>query len=80
MILIPLALALVREINKPLPYAVGAMVIGAAAAHTLVPPTPNPLAAADILGFDLGMMIIAGLVFGLIAAAIAMWFLFKILD
>ena len=79
-ILIPLALALVKEINKPLPYAVGAMVIGAAAAHTLVPPTPNPLAAADIFGFDLGIMILAGLFFGLIAATVAMRILFKILD
>jgi len=79
-ILIPLAIALVREINKPLPYAVGAMVIGAAAAHTLVPPTPNPLAAADILGFDLGIMVIAGLLFGLIAAIAAMKLLFFILD
>ncbi|MFC2125998.1 GntP family permease [Bacteroidota bacterium] len=79
-ILIPLAIALVREINKPLPYAVGAMVIGAAAAHTMVPPTPNPLAAAEILGFDLGIMIIAGLFFGLIAAILAMRILFYILD
>jgi len=79
-ILIPLALALTREINKPLPYAVGAMVIGAAAAHTLVPPTPNPLAAAEILGFDLGIMIAAGLVLGLLAALLAMRILFLFLD
>jgi H+/gluconate symporter-like permease len=79
-ILIPLALALAREINRPIPYAVGAVVIGAAAAHTLVPPTPNPLAAADILGFDLGIMIIAGLVLGLFAALLAMKLLFMLLD
>jgi gluconate transporter len=79
-ILIPLALALAREINRPLPYAVGAMVIGAAAAHTLVPPTPNPLAAAEILGFDLGIMILAGLAMGLLAALLAMKLLFTLLD
>lgn len=79
-ILIPLALALTREINKPLPYAVGAMVIGAAAAHTLVPPTPNPLAAAEILGFDLGVMIVAGLFLGLLAAMISMRIFFFLLD
>lgn len=79
-ILIPLALALARETNKPLPYAVGAMVIGAAAAHTLVPPTPNPLAAADILGFDLGIMVIAGGVLGLLSALLAMKILFVFLD
>jgi H+/gluconate symporter-like permease len=79
-ILIPLALALVKEIGKPLPYAVGAMVIGAASAHTLVPPTPNPLAAASILGFDLGIMVIAGLGLGLIAALVSMKLLFVCLD
>jgi H+/gluconate symporter-like permease len=79
-ILIPLAIALVREIKKPLPYAVGAMVIGAAAAHTMVPPTPNPLAAADIFGFDLGIMILVGLIMGLLGASVAMKMLFKILD
>ena len=79
-ILVPLAIALAREIKKPLPYAVGAMVIGAAAAHTLVPPTPNPLAAAEILGFDLGLMILAGLLLGLIAALLAMRILFFLLD
>jgi H+/gluconate symporter-like permease len=79
-ILVPLALALVKEVNKPMPYLIGAMVIGAAAAHTLVPPTPNPLAAAEILGFDLGIMIIAGLFFGLFAALLAMRLLFFLLD
>ncbi|MFH5832770.1 GntP family permease [Halalkalibaculum sp. DA384] len=79
-ILIPLALALVKELDKPLPYAVGAMVIGAAAAHTLVPPTPNPLAAADILGFDLGIMIVAGLLFGLVAVSLSIKILFYFLD
>ncbi|MDR8389807.1 GntP family permease [Aliifodinibius sp. S!AR15-10] len=79
-ILIPLALALVKEIGKPLPYAVGAMVIGAAAAHTLVPPTPNPLAAADILGFDLGIMIIAGLLFGILAVFLSIKILFYFFD
>ena len=79
-ILIPLALALVREIKKPVPYAVGGMVIGAAAAHTMVPPTPNPLAAAEIFGFDLGIMILVGLFMGLIGAGLAMRFLFYLLD
>jgi H+/gluconate symporter-like permease len=79
-ILIPLALALVKEINKPIPYAVGAMVIGAAAAHTMVPPTPNPLAAAEIFGFDLGIMVIVGLFMGFFGALLAMKMLFFLLD
>lgn len=34
-------------------------------AHTLVPPTPNPLVAPEYFGFDLGVMIAAGLLFGI---------------
>ena len=79
-ILIPLGIAISRETGKPLPYTIGAMVIGASTAHTLVPPTPNPLAAASILHFDLGIMVIVGMVIGLIAATITMKVYFKLLD
>lgn len=79
-ILVPLALALAAETGKPRPYAIGATVIGAAAAHTLVPPTPNPLAAASILEFDLGIMVLAGIGVGLAAAVVAMALLFWLLD
>ena len=79
-ILIPLAIAVGRQIKKPLPYTVGAMAIGEGAAHTLVPPTPNPLAAAEILGFDLGVMVIVGTVLGLISALVAMKILFALFD
>lgn len=79
-ILIPLAIAVSRQIQKPLPYTVGAMIIGAGAAHTLAPPTPNPLAAAEILHFDLGVMVLVGILLGLVAAALAMKIFFLLLD
>lgn len=79
-ILVPLALALTAQLRKPRPYAIGAMVIGAAAAHTLVPPTPNPLAAAGILHFDLGIMVLAGLIVGLAATLATLKVYFLILD
>lgn len=79
-ILIPLAIAVSRQIQKPLPYTVGAMIIGAGAAHTLAPPTPNPLAAAEILQFDLGIMVLVGIVLGLVAAVLAMKIYFVLLD
>lgn len=79
-ILIPLGIALAKEIKKPLPYIIGAMVIGAATAHTLVPPTPNPLAAASILNFDLGLMVLFGGTIGLIVVYISMKIFFKLLD
>ena len=79
-ILIPLAIAVSRQIHKPLPYTVSAMVIGAGAAHTLVPPTPNPLAAAEILKFDLGIMVVVGTILGLVSAILAMKVFFTLLD
>ncbi|MUK87564.1 GntP family permease [Ornithinibacillus sp. L9] len=79
-ILVPLAIQLGNKINKPLPYAVGAIIIGAAIAHTLVPPTPNPLAAAGILDFDLGIMIVVGVIVGLLGTLCTVKIYFMILD
>ncbi|MFG6666185.1 GntP family permease [Halomonas sp. HNIBRBA4712] len=79
-ILVPLGVALAKTLGKPLPYAIGALVIGAATSHTIVPPTPNPLAAASILGFDIGIMTFAGLTVGLITALIVMKLYFMLLD
>lgn len=66
-ILIPLAVAIAKESGKPLPLAVGSVALGAGTAHTLVPPTPNPLAAGEILGFDVGIMLLVGGLGGLVA-------------
>ena len=71
-ILAPLAFAVSKQINKPIHYTIGVMIIGAGAAHTLVPPTPNPLAAADILKFDIGIMSLVGLIIGLITSLATM--------
>ena len=79
-ILVPLAIAMSRETKKPIHYTVGAIIIGAGAAHTLVPPTPNPLAAAEILHFDLGIMVGVGIIVGGISAFIAMKLYFFIMD
>lgn len=67
-ILMPIGVAISKEINKPMQYVAGVLTIGATTAHCLVPPTPNPLAAADIFKFDLGIMVIAGIIIGSIAA------------
>ena len=81
-ILVPLAIPIAREANKPLPLAIGAVALGAGVAHTLVPPTPNPLAAGSIMGFETGTMMIAGTVVGFFAmiAAVAAysWILPKV--
>jgi gluconate:H+ symporter, GntP family len=79
-ILIPLAIQIGKQLNKPLPYPVGAIIIGAAIAHTLVPPTPNPLAASSILNFDLGIMILVGTIVGGIATVVTIRIYFFILE
>ena len=79
-ILVPLAIEVSKTLKKPLPYAIGAITICAAAAHTLVPPTPNPLAAASIFGFDLGIMMIVGLIICFVICCISMFVYFKMLD
>ncbi|MEM1636081.1 MAG: GntP family permease [Thermosphaera sp.] len=63
---------IINPLNKALTKAAGlsmattaiALSIGLYATHTLVPPTPGPIAAAGNLGADLGLVIL----FGLIAA------------
>ena len=79
-ILIPLAIEVSKSMKKPLPYTVGAITIGAAGAHTLVPPTPNPLAAASIFNFDLGIMLGVGALVCFVACLISWFIYFKLLD
>ena len=45
-----------------------------------MPPTPNPLASASILGFDLSYIIVVGMLVGLLSAMVAMFIWFKLLD
>jgi GntP family gluconate:H+ symporter len=68
-LLIPLARSMFRQTRRH--YAKYVMVIAAGAllTHSLVPPTPGPLAVAQNLGVDLGTMILIGL---LVAAAAAL--------
>lgn len=79
-ILIPLGIAVAKESKQPLAYFAGAIAIGGVSSQTFVPPTPNPLASASILGFDLSYIIIVGTIIGLIAAIFAMFVWFKLLD
>lgn len=79
-ILIPIGITIAAKINKKMCYVTGCLTIGATTAHCVVPPTPNPLAAADIFGFDLGIMMGVGLVVGLITVLISNFFFIKIHD
>ena len=79
-ILLPIGITIAATINKKMCYVTGCLTIGATTAHCVVPPTPNPLAAADIFGFDLGIMMGVGLVVGLITVLISDFVFIKIHD
>lgn len=79
-ILIPIGMALIKKINKPLCYIIGSITVGAGIAHTMIPPTPNPLAAPEYFGFDLGIMILAGVLLGIPMVLIGVKIYTMILD
>ncbi|RCV58176.1 GntP family permease [Marinitenerispora sediminis] len=62
-ILHPLARSLARRYGRPVVTLSLALAGGLAITHHMVPPTPGPLAAAGLLGADLGAVIAAGLLF-----------------
>lgn len=74
-LLIPLARALCLRTGKNYLYYVLAICCGGTIAHSLVPPTPGPLATAELLGLDLGTVMLAGILaslpvcFGMLALA-----------
>jgi GntP family gluconate:H+ symporter len=61
-IMSPVARALSARGGVPLIGLLGALNAGILATHTMVPPTPGPIAAAGTLGADLGLMIGLGLI------------------
>ena len=60
-ILSPLNKALSKRAKISLAGSAIALSLGLTATHCLVPPTPGPIAAAGILGADLGLVILFGL-------------------
>ncbi|MCL1991763.1 MAG: SLC13 family permease [Spirochaetes bacterium] len=59
-IMSPVARTVSARSGVALIACLGALNAGIMATHTIVPPTPGPLAAAGTLGVDLGMMIALG--------------------
>jgi gluconate:H+ symporter, GntP family len=73
-LLVPLARSMYAGTNRNYLKYLMAIAAGAAATHTLVPPTPGPLAVAGTLGVDLGTMVLVGLVVALPAAGVGLLF------
>jgi gluconate:H+ symporter, GntP family len=67
-LLVPLARSVYRKTRKNYLKCLLAIAAGGAITHTLVPPTPGPLAMAVTLGIDLGTMILVGALVALPAA------------
>jgi len=77
-LLVPLARSMTRRTGKHYLKYTLAIAAGGVITHSLVPPTPGPLFMAENLGFDVGVMIIAGALVALPAAFVGMllagWF------
>jgi GntP family gluconate:H+ symporter len=69
LLLIPLARAMARRTGRNYLLYVLAIAVGTTMTHSLVPPTPGPLFAANALKVDLGTMIIAGLILSTFTAS-----------
>lgn len=69
-ILIPIAYALSNKSGLSLLHFTIPLVAGMAVTHAFIPPTPGPMAVAEILGAPLGWVIIFGVITGLPCAII----------
>lgn len=70
-ILVPVLYALAAKSGRSLLYYGIPLLAGLAVTHSFVPPTPGPVAVAEIVGADLGWVILLGIVTGLPTAIIA---------
>lgn len=70
-ILVPMIYALQRKTGKSLLLYAIPLLAGLAITHAFIPPTPGPIAVADIIGVDLGWVILMGFVAGIPTALIA---------
>ena len=70
-ILVPVLYALAKNSKKSLLYFAIPLLAGLAVTHAFVPPTPGPVATAEIIGADLGWVALFGIIIGIPTAIIA---------
>lgn len=73
-ILSPLNKAITKKSRISLACTAIALSLGLTITHCLVPPTPGPVAATAILGADLGLVILVGLIVSMFVAAESYFF------
>jgi len=74
LLLSPLNKSLSKKAKISLSGSAVALALGLTATHTLVPPTPGPIAAAGILNADLGIVMIIGLIISALALVVGLVF------
>jgi len=70
-ILIPIIYALTRDTKNSILYYAIPLLAGLAVTHAMVPPTPGPMAVAEILDVDMGWVILFGIIIGIPTVIIA---------
>ena len=69
-ILDPLNKSLTKRAGLSIAGTATALLLGLMVTHVLVPPTPGPIAAAGIIGADVGMVMLVGLIIGLLCLVV----------
>ncbi len=70
-ILVPIVYAIARDTKKSLLYYAIPLLAGLAVTHSFIPPTPGPVAVADIIKVPLGWVILFGFILGFPVAILA---------
>jgi Gnt-I system low-affinity gluconate transporter len=70
-ILVPIVYGLAKKTGRSLLYYGIPLLAGLAVTHSFVPPTPGPIAVADLLGAELGWVILFGVIAGIPSAILA---------
>jgi Gnt-I system low-affinity gluconate transporter len=70
-ILVPMIYALQRKTGKSLLLYAIPLLAGLAITHAFIPPTPGPIAVADIIGAQLGWVILVGFIVGIPTALVS---------
>lgn len=79
-ILNPLNKSLSKRAKLSIVGTATALILGLMISHVLVPPTPGPIAAAGIIGADVGLVMLVGLIIGALALALAVIYCKKMGD
>lgn len=70
-ILVPMAYALSRKTGRSVLYYAIPLLAGLAVTHAFIPPTPGPIAVAEIIDVQLGWVILFGFIVGFPTAIVA---------